>query len=543
MTDLRRTVSLRTAMRGIERRDWTPFIRQTDDPMEVQQALLRQMLNRHAKTAFGRKYRFTTLRTYGDFRRALPMQSYEDLRPYIEAQDHTCNAELNAERPRLFAQTSGTTGKPKFIPILRDTQTRIRTYQRLFAFSQYQGVSDIFEGRILVLSGQRIEGRLPTGTAYGSMSGLLYESLPPPIKEKDVLSVRVRALTDAREKYRQVAVCMLAEPALSVMAAPNPSTFLKLMELIRQHYSDLVEALSSANGRDAKGAVVVPQASSRRLAHLRAYLGHEDQLTFATLWPNVRAVITWMGGNCGVLISQLKSILSEDTALIEMGYLSSECLGSLNVDVVNNRCIPTFCDNFFEFVPLIEWDRADPRTLTLDQLEIGEKYQVLVTTPAGLYRYVMNDIVEVTGWFNRTPTIQFVQKGKGVTNITGEKLYEHHVTAAIDAVFAELRLSCEFYVMLADVEEQQYTLYAESGPSVLDVAYRVEERLGELNIEFKAKRESDRLKPLVVRHLREGTADAYREHCLRRGQRESQFKMVRLQYSRDCLFDFSPYVR
>jgi hypothetical protein len=542
MSDSLQAESFRAAMKRIERRYWAPFIRQTGDPMEVQQALLRQILNRHAKTAFGRKYRLDQLRCYRDYRRALPTQSYDDLRPYIEAQDQSGKAELNVERPGLFAQTSGTTGKPKFIPILSDTCTRIRAYQRLFAFSQYQGVPDIFESRILVLSGQRIEGRLPTGTAYGSMSGLLYESLPLPIKRKDVLLPRVRALTDAREKYRQVAACMLAEPALSVMAAPNPSTLLKLMELIRQHYSDLVEALSSANGRDAKGAVVAPQASSRRLTHLRAYLGREDQLTFATLWPNVRAVITWMGGNCGVLIPRLKALLSEDTALIEMGYLSSECLGSLNVDVVNNRCIPTFWDNFFEFVPLTEWDTADPRTLTLDQLEVGEKYQVLVTTPAGLYRYVMNDIVEVTGRFNRTPTIQFIQKGKGVTNITGEKLYEHYVTAAVDAVCAELRLSCEFYVMLADVEEQQYTLYVESASSVLEVAYRMEQRLGELNVEFKAKRESGRLKPLVVRHLREGTADAYREHCLRRGQRESQFKMVRVQYRHDCSFDFSPYL-
>jgi GH3 auxin-responsive promoter len=539
MAHLLRTGTLREAMGNIERRYWAPFIRQTDHPMEAQQTLLRHILNRHADTVFGEKYGFKKLRSYHDYRRALPIQGYEDLRPYIEAQDRTGKTELNAERPGLFAQTSGTTGQPKLIPILRETGRRLRTYQRLFTFAQYQGIPDIFKGRILVLSGQRIEGRLPTGTAYGSMSGLLYESLPISIKQKDVLSPHVRALTDVNEKYLRIAACMLAEPSLSVLASPNPSTFLKLMELIRQHYSDLVEALSPRS----RGLRSVPRASAGRLAQLKEYRHHEGKLTFADLWPDLRAVITWMGGNCGVLIPRLKSLLSENTALIEMGYLSSECLGSLNVDVVNNRCVPTFHDNVFEFVPLADWDTADPRTLTMDQLEIGEKYQVLVTTPAGLYRYAMNDIVEVTGRFNRTPTIRFVQKGKGVTNITGEKLYEHHVTAAVDAVCTDLGLNGEFYVMLADVEAQQYTLYIESAVPASDAACRIEQALGGQNVEFKSKRESGRLRPVVVRYLREGTADAYRAHCLRMGQRESQFKLVRLQYRHDCSLDFSPYLR
>jgi hypothetical protein len=471
------------------------------------------------------------------------MQSYEDLRTHIEAQDRTRRAELNAERPGLFAQTSGTTGQPKFIPILRETQTRIRTYQRLFTFSQYQGVPDIFEGRILVLSGQSVEGRLPTGTPYGSMSGLLYESLPLPIKQRDVLSPRVRALTDVNTKYRQVAACMLAEPSLSVLASPNPSTLLKLMDLIRQYYSDFVDALSSRSGRAAKGVVVAPQLSSRRLAHLKTYLGQEERLTFAALWPNVRAVITWMGGNCGVLIPRLKTLLPENTALIEMGYLSSECLGSLNVDVVNNRCVPTFCDNVFEFVPLTEWETADPRTLTLDQLEIGEKYQVLVTTPAGLYRYVMNDIVEVTGRFNRTPTIRFVQKGKGVTNITGEKLYEHQVVEAVETVLSASDLACQFYVVLADVQMAGYTLYLEQAVVPSSFSNEVDEQLARMNVEYRAKRESGRLQPLCVVPLRAGTAAAYRSHCVAKGQRDAQFKLIRLQYTHDCSFDFSQHLR
>jgi len=530
--------SVYSAMQWAERKLWRPFMHRTHNPGDIQRSLLREILHRQVDTVFGRKYSFNRIQSYDDYRSALPVHGYEDLRPYIDEQDRRREPVLTVEQPIQFAQTSGTTGQPKFIPICLHTRASIATYQGLFTFAQYQGVSDIFDGYILVLSGQSVEGYLPTGTPYGSMSGLLFEGLPPPIRRKDVLPPHVRAMTDVKAKYWHIAARALAEPTLSVMAAPNPTTVLKLMEVIRGHYWDLLDVLSSRNG-EVEG---VPRASARRLAELKAYGNHQEKLTITDLWPDVKAVITWTGGNCGVLIPRLKLLLPKTTALIEMGYLSSECLGSLNVDVVNNRCIPTFQDNVFEFVPLSDWECENHNTFLLDEVEVGGKYQLVVTTPAGLYRYAMNDIVEVTGRFNGTPTIRFVQKGKGVTNITGEKLYEHHVTTAVEAVCAHGGLRSDFYIMLADVEAQRYTLYLESPVPTVDVDAGVERAIAELNVEFKAKRESGRLHSLVVRYLCPGTSDAYRNHCLALGQRDSQFKLVKLQYRHDCSFDFSPHL-
>jgi len=539
MADTPPPSSVYSAMQQTERECWQPFVQQTHDPADIQRSLLRNILRWQADTVFGRTHSFSRIQSYEDYQRAIPIHGYEDLRRYIEDQDRRREPVLTLEQPIHFAQTSGTTGQPKFIPICPHTRASIATYQRLFTFAQQRGVPSIYEGRILVLSGQSVEGHLSTGTPYGSMSGLLFEGLPSPIRRKDVLPPHVRAMTDVKAKYWHIAACALAEPALSVIAAPNPTTFLKLMEVIRGHYADVLDALSSRNGQEEGG---VPRASTHRLAELKSYGNHEADLTFANLWPKLKAVITWTGGNCGVLIPKLKRILPDTTTLIEMGYLSSECLGSLNVDVVNNRCVPTFQDHVFEFVPLSEWESENPNTFLLDEVEVGEKYQLVVTTPAGLYRYAMNDIVEITGHFNRTPTIRFVQKGKGVTNITGEKLYEHHVTTAVEAVCAHRGLRSDFYIMLADVEAQQYTLYVESSMPVSDMDAGVERAIADLNVEFKAKRESGRLNPLAVRYLRPGTADAYRNHCLASGQRESQFKLVKLQYRHDCPFDFFPHL-
>lgn len=528
-------------MQQIERRDWKPFINQTDHPFEVQQLLLRSILERQQDTTFGRKFEFRRVRSFHDYRRAVPIHSYEELRPYIEEQERARTQELNAEHPLLYAQTSGTTGKPKYIPVLRDTRDRLRRYQRLFTLAQYAGVPRIFDGRIMVLSGQSVEGRLPTGGTFGSMSGLLFEALPLAVRRRDVLPVAVRALTDVHAKYWHIAACALAEPLLSVIATPNPSTLLKLLDVIRACYGELVDALSMRCRHSSAVGSLLPQVTGRRLSHLKGLIGHDTQVSFASLWPDLRAVITWMGGNCSVLIPRLRPWLPPATALIEMGYLSSECLGSLNVDVATNRCVPTFHDHVFEFVPLSEWETSAPKTLAVHEIGEGEKYHVVVTTPAGLYRYAMNDIVEVTGRVNGTPTIRFVQKGKGVTNITGEKLYEHHVTTAVDVTLTRLGITSAFYVMVADVEAQQYVLYVEHTAALVALAGEVDRALAELNVEYRAKRDSGRLKPVAVHCVRPGTAEAYKAHGLSQGQRESQFKLIRLQYRHECAFDFCQY--
>jgi hypothetical protein len=244
-----------------------------------------------------------------------------------------------------------------------------------------------------------------------------------------------------------------------------------------------------------------------------------------------------------VLIPKLKASLSSQTAIIEMGYLSSECVGSVNVDPRTNRCVPTIQENFYEFVSQSDWEADRPHTVTLDQLEEGTKYYVIVTTAHGLYRYFMNDLVEVTGRFHRTSTIAFVQKGKGVTNITGEKLYEYHVMEAMEAVQKAYQTTLDFYVMLADPLARQYTLYVEHPPLDAFVGYTFEKALAKANMEFQTKRASGRLEPVRVVYLQPGTGEAYKAYCIQQGQRDSQFKMVKLQYVKDCLFDFLRYTR
>jgi hypothetical protein len=284
----------------------------------------------------------------------------------------------------------------------------------------------------------------------------------------------------------------------------------------------------------------IKQNNSKRADELRQLLSNNGTLTFADVWPNLKSVIIWGGGSCALLIPAIKKKLPSHTHIVEMGYLSSEFRGGITLDVLNNREILTLHENFFEFVEINDWGNASPRFLTMDQIKKGKQYYIFATTQSGLYRYNINDIIEVTGHFNNTPTIRFVQKGKGVTNLTGEKLYEDQLVRAMLKVAEIYGVDFDFFIMIGDPKRLEYYLYIEHESfELLDL----EQHISDLNIEFNAKRKSGRLKPVKIVFVEDGTGDAYKQHLLRNGQREGQFKLVHLQYQNDCAFNFHEFER
>jgi hypothetical protein len=170
-----------------------------------------------------------------------------------------------------------------------------------------------------------------------------------------------------------------------------------------------------------------------------------------------------------------------------------------------------------------------------------------VTTAGGLVRYDMRDVVRVTGRIGRTPTLEFVRKGRGVTNLTGEKLTEDQVNLAVTAVAARGGFHVPFHVFVADAGANEYVAYVETGPldsvALGTLAAGLDAELGALNIEYAGKRASGRLRPLRVVPLAAGAGHAYRAHAVRKGQREAQFKALTLQHAAELDFDLAALAR
>jgi hypothetical protein len=229
---------------------------------------------------------------------------------------------------------------------------------------------------------------------------------------------------------------------------------------------------------------------------------------------------------------------------MELGYVASELRGTITLGRRAGSGLPSLDTHYFEFIERSAFEAGVRDALTLGEVGKGADYYLVVTTPSGLYRYFMNDIVRVTGFAGRTPLLRFVQKGKGVTNITGEKLYAAQVLEAVRAARAALGRASRFVMMLADERACRYHLYVEPESGAVDaarLAQDTDDRLCRLNIEYQAKRESARLGPVAATSLRAGTGDAYKQHCVQGGQREGQFKVVALDYRGRFGFDLDAH--
>jgi hypothetical protein len=252
----------------------------------------------------------------------------------------------------------------------------------------------------------------------------------------------------------------------------------------------------------------------------------------------LRTVITWLGGGCAIAAAAVREQLPDGAVMVDAGYVASEVRGTVVVDIKNNLALPMLGDVFFEFVPAAKWEVGERGTVLLHELEVGADYHIIITTIAGLLRYHMNDVVRVSGRIGRAPTLQFVRKGRGVTNITGEKLSEDQIHAAM----ALLPTPPLFYIVLADASRSVYRAYIELEGDAGDIAVALDASLCRSNLEYDAKRMSERLAPIEVSLLRAGAANAYHRHIVeKKNQREAQAKVLALQTTEECDFDFRPF--
>jgi hypothetical protein len=208
--------------------------------------------------------------------------------------------------------------------------------------------------------------------------------------------------------------------------------------------------------------------------------------------------------------------------------------------------------HFFEFIPEDEINSANPTVLLGDQLEVGQNYFILFSTSGGLYRYNINDVVKVTGFYNRTPMFEFQYKGGNVSSFTGEKITELQVTASVVRAANHLGRRLRFFTVIPQFRpEPHYEVWVEADPDhefggiaaydtvsaqqsaqitreLGDLAAAIDRELAVENIEYQTKRDSLRLQNIEARLLAPGTYETFRKHLTTAGIADAQIKVSHL---------------
>jgi hypothetical protein len=512
-------------------------------PAQAQVRLLRKIVGANADTEFGRRHGFAGITSFREFQERVPICTYEDLEPYITAEMHGRPNQLTSEPPVLFTTTSGTTGNRKYIPMTREGKRAKSRVTWLWLCALYRDHPGVVRGRILSVVSPEVEGHAPSGVPYGAESGHGYRSMPGPVRSMYTAPYAVFAIEDYEAKYYTL-LRLAAGQNISCIATVNPSTILLLADRLARHTESIVRDVRDGTlaadlpvPQDVRGALHL-KPDPRRAAELeRAAAAGGGVLRPGLAWPELAAVGCWKGGTVGAYLAKFDEIFPQGPPVRDFGYYATELRGSVPLSDQGDDGVVAVGTNVLEFHPAGE-DRAPEgrELLRVDQLQAGERYFVYVTNASGLYRYEMNDIVEVTGHDRQTPLIRFVQKGKGVVSFTGEKLYETQVIAAVDKALAARRGRYHFIAAVAELVDATPRLIflTEFDDPVADhdgsaLVDRLDAALGEQNDEYLTKRKSLRYGPPVIRVVRSGEFDRYRRRMVQTGQRaDGQFKVLRL---------------
>jgi GH3 auxin-responsive promoter len=513
-------------------------------PVQAQERLLREVLGANADTEFGRRHGFAGLSTFQEFQERVPISSYEDLEPYIKAEMGGQPNQLTKEPPVLFTTTSGTTGNRKYIPMTKEGKRAKRHLTWLWLCGLYRDHPGVVGGRILSVVSPEVESHAPSGVPCGAESGHAYRTMPGPVKSMYTAPYPVFAIEDYEAKYYTL-LRLAAGQDISLIATVNPSTVVLLADRLARHTESIIGDVRDGT---LSADIPVPQ-DLRESLHLRPdpeRAKHLEQAAAAgggvlrpgLAWPRLAAIGCWKGGTVGAYLARFDTFFPQGPPVRDFGYYATELRGSVPLSDQGDAGTIAVATNVLEFSPA-DQDRAPEgrELLPMGRLEAGQRYFVYVTNASGLYRYEMNDIVEVAGHHHQTPLIRFIQKGKGVVSFTGEKLYETQVIAAVDQALAALRGRYHFIAAVAELVEgtsPRLVFLMEFDEQISDhdgsaLVDRLDVALGDHNDEYLTKRRSLRYLPPVIRVVRPGEFDRYRRRLVESGQRaDGQFKVLRL---------------
>jgi hypothetical protein len=517
------------------------FVAATRDTRTTQEQLLREILRYAGDTAFGREHRFDSISTPELYRAAVPVRDYEGLFPYVERHMNGEAGVLFPGKPLMYNQTSGTTAKAKLLPVSPYAFERtIKNRGKLWLYGLMRDFPGVYAGKDFTLVSPDVEGHTPDGTPYGSLSGLVYQNIPEFIKLVHTIPYSAMTIADHRAKVYTLLRCALGQD-VTIILTGNPSTVLNFVSRADQSKAALIRDIhdgtldSQLELEPAIRAEVESMLAPdpRRAAELERIAGASERFSPALYWPNLRLVHTWTNGNCRLLVPKLREWFKPETPILDFGYIASEITATDLIDKETGGSILQIQNGYYEFTHVDDGDSPDRRFLRADELEVGQRYFIYVTTLSGLYRYDMNDVLEVVGRFNTTPIVRFLYKGKGITSITGEKLSEAQLIEAMSIASRETGVGYEFFMGFADAEKLRYSLYVEfatdTGPACRqNFQGAIDEALAAVNVEYRAKRKSERLAPLKVVPLGSNAFERYRALRLAEGAHDGQFKWMHL---------------
>ncbi len=507
------------------------FERGTRRVAAAQARVLEEIVRPNRDTAFGRAHGFADIRGPRDFQARVPLSTYES---YAEAVRRIAAGEagvLTRERVLLLEPTSGSTGGEKWIPCTAGLR-------RQFQAAVAAWVADLFRHRPAVRHGRAYwsispalgpSRRTPSGIPIGFDDDAAYLGTLERRALDRLLAVpsAVARIADM-EAFRYCTLLhLLRAEDLSFISVWNPTFLTALLAPLPTWIDRLCADLRRGSVSAGLGGRRSPQP--RRAEQVAAaFRGARLAESLAETWPRLALISCWTDASAGRYLGELKALFPQ-VEIQPKGLLATE--GCVTIPRVSCPApVLAIRSHFFEFQ---EGESEPWRCRLAHELERGGRYRVVLTTAGGLYRYQLQDEVEVAGFLNECPLLRFLGKADRTSDLVGEKLSEPHVRRVLDDLFAARKVSPRFALLVPVLgRPARYRLYLQGPdlPAAAALAADLQQGLEE-NPHYRHAVRLGQLAPAEVAVLdprgEPGTA-LYERQCLSRGQRAGNIKPTSL---------------
>jgi hypothetical protein len=468
------------------------------NPVGVQREVLQHLVTSAQYTEFGRKYNFSKIFSIREFKKAVPIHEYDDLKPYIH---RIMNGEQNIlwDTPVIwFAKSSGTTSeKSKFIPVsdesLQDCHYK-GAKDVLTMYYNFNPDSDLLTGKGLVIGGSHNINQLNEEAHYGDLSALLLQNSPFWSTWIRTPELDIALLDEWENKIERLAQSTLHENVTSISGVPTWTLVL--------------------------------------IKHILAITGKSS---LSEVWPSLELYIH--GGVSFVPYrEQFEKLIGRQVNYLDM-YNASEGFFAAQASPLDDGML-LFLDHgiFMEFMPIEEYGKKEPETIGLKDVEKGQQYALVINTNGGLWRYLIGDTIQ---FCSLDPyRIKVTGRLKHYMNAFGEEVIVDNTDKAIalasektSAVVNDYTAAPVYFSDNSNGAHEWLIEFEKEPDNINHFIYELDNALKNINSDYEAKRHKDiALRKPIVRILPKGL---FTEWLRSKGKLGGQHKVPRLSNERN----------
>jgi hypothetical protein len=456
---------------------WVNYRRASSKVEETQQKILFNNIRENQSTAYGRRFSFSHIHRVSDYQAKVPLTTFDDYCDEVEQIGKGALNILTTSPVRIFEPSSGSTAPSKLIPYTDDLRAEFQAGILPWIFNLFRNFPDLKRGPAYWSISPLTEGEKHTlaGIPIGFEEDSRYLGKIGEILEGSILAVpnQVKNIQDMDNFKYVTLMFLLRNSNLRIISIWNPTFLTLLLDPLENWWEQLVDDIreGSINPPKLMHRATIQKIKERikpdpQRAEQLSYVSPKD---YMDIWPHLGLISCWMDGPAAPFANELVNLFPGVT-FQGKGLIATEAFFSFPI-IKQPGAALAITSHFFEFLPLEKGSsQADLNNpLLAHELEIGNRYSVVVTTGGGFYRYHLQDVIEVIGYYHDVPLIRFIGKMGHISDWFGEKLNESFVSSVLVALFRLYNLK-PLFAMLApnnSNEHFRYTLYLELPPKQL----------------------------------------------------------------------------